>query len=75
MQAQKWNIIFLPWPFHLSYLQLLASGSTEVKQEKKSGSAAKKPKLDPIGEPGTSEVSNTSETRKFKGKDKGKIAF
>ena len=59
----------------ISLTYILASGSTEVKQEKKSGSAAKKPKLDLIGESGTSEVSNTSETGKFKGKDKGKITF
>ncbi|CAH3139803.1 unnamed protein product [Pocillopora meandrina] len=46
--------------------RVAASGSTEVKQEEKSGSAAKKPKLDPTGEPGTSGVSNTRKTRKFK---------
>ena len=54
---------------------MVASGSTEVKQEKKSDSAAKKRKLDPTGEPGTSGVSSTSKTRKFEGKDKGKITF
>ena len=47
--------------------------STEVKQKEKSGSATKKPKLDPTGEPGTSGVSSTRKTRKFKGKDKRKI--
>ncbi|XP_066016648.1 mannosylfructose-phosphate synthase-like [Pocillopora verrucosa] len=45
----------------------VASGSTEVKQEKKSGSAAKNCKLDHTGEPGTSGVSSTSKTRKFEG--------
>ena len=59
----------------ISLTYILASGSTEVKQEEKSGSAAKKPKLDPTGEPGTSGVSNTRKTRKFKGKDKKKITF
>ena len=54
---------------------LLASGSTEVKQEEEGGSAAKKPKLDPIGEPGTCGVSSTGKTRKFKGEDKRKITF
>ena len=46
-----------------------------IKQEEESGSAAKNPELDPIGEPGTSGVSSTSETRKFKSKDKRKITF
>ena len=59
----------------ISITYILASGSTEVKQEEKSGSAAKKPKFDPIGEPGISGVSSTSETGKFKGKDKRKITF
>ena len=59
----------------ISLTYILASGSTEVKQEEKSGSAAKKPKVDPIGEPGTSGVSSTSKTRKFKGKDKRKVTF
>ena len=59
----------------ISLTYILASGSTEVKQEEKSGSAAEKPKLDPIGEPGTSGLSSTSKTRKFKGKDKRKITF
>ncbi|XP_066019524.1 uncharacterized protein [Pocillopora verrucosa] len=43
-----------------------ASGSNEVKQEEESDSAIEKPKLNPIGEPGTSGVSNTCEKRKFK---------
>ena len=59
----------------ISLTYIPASGSTEVKQEEKSGSAAKKPRLDPTGEPGTSGVSNTRKTRKFKGKDKKKITF
>ena len=42
------------------------SHSTEVKQEEDSGSAAKKSKLDPVREPGTSGVSSTS--KKMKGK-------
>ena len=58
---------------YLTYI--LASCSNEVKQEEKSGSAVKKPKLDPTGEPGTSGVSNTSKTRKFKRKGKRKITF
>ena len=49
--------------------------STEVKQKEKSGLATKKPKLDPTGEPGTSGVSSTRKTRKFKGKDQRKITF
>nr|XP_058956750.1 uncharacterized protein y4fB-like [Pocillopora verrucosa] len=52
-----------------------SSGSTEVEQKEKSGPAAKKLKLDPFGKPGTSGVSSTSKTRKFKGKDKGKLHF
>ena len=59
----------------ISLTCIVASGSTEVKQEKKSGLAAKKRKLDHTGEPGTSGVSSTSKTRKFEGKDKGKITF
>lgn len=43
-----------------------ASGYTEVKQEEENGSAAKKPTLDTVEEPGTSRVSSSSETRKFK---------
>ena len=49
--------------------------STEVKQKEKSGLATKKPKLDPTGEPGTSGVSSTRKTRKFKGKDQRKLHF
>ena len=59
----------------ISLTYILASGSNEVKKEEKSGSAAKKPNVDPIEEPGTSGVSSTSKTRKFKGKDKRKITF
>ena len=59
----------------ISLTDILAYSSTEVKQEEESGSAAKKPKLDAIGEPGTSGVSNTSKTRKFKGEDKRKTTF
>ena len=59
----------------ISLTYILTSCSTEVKQKEESGSAAKKPKLDPIEEPGTSGVSNSSETKKFKGKDKRKITF
>ena len=73
MQAQKISH-FYPNLF-ISLTHILASGSTEVKQEEESGSAAKKPKIDPIGEPGTSGVSSTSKTRKFKGKDKRKVTF
>ncbi|XP_066019593.1 uncharacterized protein [Pocillopora verrucosa] len=43
-----------------------APSSTEVKQEEESDSAVKKPRLDPTGEPGTSGVSSTSKTRRFK---------
>lgn len=46
-----------------------------MRPEEESGSAAQKHKLDPIGEPGTSGVSNTSKTRKFKGRIKGKLHF
>ena len=46
-----------------------------MRPEEESGSAAQKHKLDPIGEPGTSGVSNTSKTQKFKGKDKRKLHF
>ena len=74
MQAQNEISHFYPNLF-ISFTYIPASGSTEVKQEEKSGSAAKKPKLDPTGEPGTSGVSNTRKTRKFKGKDKRKITF
>ncbi|XP_066019482.1 uncharacterized protein [Pocillopora verrucosa] len=42
-----------------------SSGSTEVKQEEDSGSAAQKHKFDPIGEPETSGVSSSSKRRKF----------
>ena len=59
----------------ISLTYIPASCSTEVKQEKESGSAVTKPKLDPIREPGTFRVSSTSETRKFKGKEKRKITF
>ena len=50
--------------YHLfiSLAYILASGSTEVRQEEKRGW-------------GTSGVSSTSETRKFKGNDKRKITF
>ena len=61
--------------FFISLTYILAFGITEVNQEEKGGSAAKKPKLDPIGEPQTSRVSSTSETRKFESKDKRKITF
>ena len=46
---------------------ILVSHSNELKQEEVSVPAAKKAKLDPIGKPGTSGVSSTSET--MKGKD------
>ena len=59
----------------ISLTYILAPSSTEVKQEEESDSAVKKPRLDPTGEPGTSGVSSTSKTRRFKGKDKGKITF
>ena len=49
------------------------SHSTEVKQEEDSGSAAKKSKLDPVREPGTSGVSSTS--KKMKGKHIRTITF
>ena len=53
--------IFYPNLF-ISLTYILASCSTKVKQEEESDS-------------GTSGVSSTSETRKFKGKDKRKITF
>ena len=59
----------------ISLIFILASCSTEVKQEEESGSTAKKPGFDPFEEPGTSGVSSTSKTRKFKGKAKRKIRF
>ena len=59
----------------ISLTYILARGSPEVKQEEESDSAAKKPKLDSVGEPEISGVSSTSETRKFKGKDRRKITF
>ena len=59
----------------ISLTYILASDSTKVKQEEKSDSAAKKPKLDAVGEPGTSGVSSTRKTRRFKGKAKVKITF
>ena len=59
----------------ISLTYKLASASNEVKQKEKSGSAAKKPEIGPFGEPGTSGVSSTSKTRKFKGKEKRKITF
>ena len=55
----------------LTYIQ--ASSSTKGKQEKESGSAAKRFRHVTIGEPETSGVSSTSETGKFKGKDKREI--
>ena len=58
----------------ISLTYILVSGSTEVKQEEESDSAAQKHKRDPFGEPGTSGVSSTGKRRKFKG-DKRKIAF
>ena len=73
MQAPKISHFYPNLFISLTYI--LASGSNEVKQEEKSGSAAKKPKVDPVEEPGTSGVSSTSKTRKFKGKDKRKITF
>ena len=73
MQAPKISHFYPNLFISLTYI--LASGSNEVKQEEKSGSASKKPKVDPIEEPGTSGVSSTSKTRKFKGKDKRKITF
>ena len=65
---------FYPYLF-ISFIDILAYGSTGVKQEEESGSAAKKRKLDPIEEPEFSEVSNTRKTKKFKGKDTIKILF
>ena len=59
----------------ISLTYMLTCFSIVVKQEEESGSAAKKLKLDPIREPGTSEVSSTGETRKFKGRVKRKISF
>ena len=58
--------IFLP-KLLLSLTYILVSYSTEVKEEVDSGSDAKKSKLDPIGEPGTSGVSSTGKT--VEGKD------
>ena len=55
--------------FFISLTYILASGSTEVKQEEKSGSAAITRK------PGTSGVSSTPKTWNYKGKDKRKITF
>ena len=69
------NITFLPLNLFTSLTYILASGYTEVKQEEENGSAAKKPKLDTVEEPGTSRVSSSSETRKFKGKGIRKITF
>ena len=57
----------------LSLTYILASHSTEVKQEEESGSAAKKSKLDPVRELGTSGVSSTSKT--MKGKDVRNVMF
>ncbi|XP_066019585.1 uncharacterized protein [Pocillopora verrucosa] len=51
---------------HSARKRVAASDSTKVKQEEKSDSAAKKPKLDAVGEPGTSGVSSTRKTRRFK---------
>ena len=59
----------------ISLTYILASASNEVKQKEKRGSAAKKPKLDPLREPGTLGVSSTRKTRKFKGKAKRKITL
>ena len=58
MQAQKISHFYPNLFISLTYI--LAFGSTEVKQEEESGSAAKKPK---------------SLGRKFKGKDKRKVTF
>ena len=72
MQAQNEILHFYPdLLIFLTYI--LASCSTEVKQEEESGSAAKKLKLVTSVEPETSRVSSANKTRKFKGKDKGKI--
>ena len=68
----KHKLHFYPNLF-ISLTYILASGSNEVKQEEESDSAIEKPKLNPIGEPGTSGVSKTCEKRKFKGKDKSKL--
>ena len=70
---EKWKLFYPNLFISLTYIP--ASGSTEVEQKEKSGPAAKKLKLDPFGKPGTSGVSSTSKTRKFKGKDKGKLHF
>ena len=56
-------------------IYILASCSMEVKPDEESGSAAKKPNLDLLGEPRTSGESSTRETGKFKGKDKRKVSF
>ena len=69
---KKYHIFTLTFS---SLTYILASSSTEVNLEKERDSAAKKPKRVAIGEPGTSGVSSTSKTRKFKGKDKRKITF
>ena len=71
---KKKNLHFYPNLF-ISLIFILASCSTEVKQEEESGSTAKKPGFDPFEEPGISGVSSTSKTRKFKGKEKRKIRF
>ena len=73
MQTQKISHFYPNLFISLTYIP--ASSSTEVNLEKERGSAAKKPKRVAIGEPGTSGVSSTSKTRKFKGKDKRKITF
>ena len=61
--------------FFISLTYIPASCSTEVKQEEKSGSAVTKPKRNPFRISRTFGVSSTSETRKFKGKEKRKITF
>ena len=62
--------------FVVTLIYILASHSTEVEREEDSvdsGSAAKRPKLDPVKEPGTSGVTSTSRT--MKGKVMRTIAF
>ena len=59
----------------ISLTYIPASCSTEVKQEEESGSAVTNPKRNPIRKCRTFGVSSTSETRKFKGKEKRKITF
>ena len=59
----------------ISLAYILASASNEVRLKEESGSAAKKPKFVSNGEPGISGVSSARKTRKFKGKDKGKLHF